>query len=111
MTLSERKARLSHVRTALRYWDPIGVIDDKKNGSSIGDDEYDSYANNLLLAVEAGDDSSKLSRYLAFARSVSMGLGDRTPTERECDLAEKLVHWRESDFKEVPDFRFDRYAT
>ena len=110
MKEQEFERRLTQVRKALRYWDPIGVIDDKPNGTALGDDEYDGYARGLLRTVGDGADSYKLARHLSFIRSVTIGIGEKNPTEAEADLAEKLVTWRESQYAMTPDFRFDRYA-
>lgn len=89
---------------ALRYWDPIGVIEDRRQASGLGDAEYDSYAAGLLRSIENDEDSHRLAQHLAGIRNTSMSLGSNRPTEREQHLAEKLVSWRESDFEGTPVF-------
>jgi hypothetical protein len=98
------------VRKALRYWDPIGVIEDRKGGSGEDDDEYEGYVLGLLKSTEKGNDAYRLAHHLAGVRCNSMGIGSPKPTEREEDLAEKLVAWREHGYLEEPDLRFTRYA-
>ena len=110
MAIGEPERRLDVMRTALRFWDPIGVIDDRNAGTGAADDEYDSYAVGLLRTLEGGAEGYRLAHHLAGIRHKSMTLGAEHPTERERDLAEKLVAWRERGFAGTPDFRFMRYA-
>jgi len=110
MPKREINRRLEVVQKALRYWDPIGVIEDRKTGTGLADDEYDSYAVGLLRSIENGNDSYRLAHHLAGIRFNSTALGKDRPTEQEEDLAEKLVNWREQGFRGTPDFRFTRYA-
>ena len=107
---SARDTREEVVRRALRYWDPIGVIEDRESGTGEADDEYDSYLPGLLGSIEGGNDAWKLARHLSRIRSITIGIGRPSPSEREQELAEKLVKWRESDYKKDPDFRFTRYS-
>lgn len=110
MPEQERNRRFEVVRKALRYWDPIGVIEDRIAGTGLADDEYASYTVGLLRSIENGNDSYRLAHHLAGIRYNSMSLGTNQPTEREKDLAEKLVSWREQEFRGSPDFQFTRYA-
>ncbi|MEO0422998.1 MAG: hypothetical protein AAF184_11715 [Pseudomonadota bacterium] len=98
------------MRRALRYWDPIGVIEDRVDGAAPGDDEYDSYAIGLLTQLQNGADAYKLSRHFSSLRTRSMSFGNPEPTEHEVVLAEKLIAWRESNYGAAPDFSFDRYS-
>ncbi len=100
---------LDVIKEALRHWDPIGVID-RSDPDSVTDNEYDSYAPGVLKYLEKGDNAKVIANHLAQIRSVSMGLGSGKPSEREDELGEKLIVWRESGYKEKPDFRFTRYT-
>lgn len=109
MASGTREPRRELVRKALRYWDPIGVIEDRESGTGEGDDEYDGYVPGLLKSIENGNDSYRLAHHLAGVRCNSMSIGSPKPTEREEDLAEKLVAWREHGYLEDTDLRFTRY--
>ncbi len=107
---SEEARKLDVVRKALRFWDPIGVIEDREVGTGAGDDEYDSYAIGLLRSIDNGNDAYRLARHLAGIRHNSMALGVNHPTEQEEELAKKLVAWRDQRYRGTPEFRFSRYA-
>jgi len=70
--MEQTDRKLHTVRKALRYWDPIGVIEDRDEGKGTGDDEYDSYAARLLRSIESGDDCSQIALQLAWLRHVSI---------------------------------------
>jgi hypothetical protein len=106
----ETKKRLALVRMALRFWDPIGVIEDRIGGTGIADNEYDSYASGVLRALQNGRDARGLADHLAGIRHTSISLGDKSPTEREAFIAEQLVAWREQKFHDHPNFAFRRYS-
>ncbi len=61
MIEQETNRRFEVVRKALRYWDPIGVIEDRVTGTGLADSEYDSYAVGLLGSIENGNDSWRLA--------------------------------------------------
>lgn len=100
---------LEVVKEALRRWDPIGVID-HTGEDTIADDEYDSYASGVLKYLHGGANSKGIANHLAQIRTVSMCLGNKRASEREDELGEKLVAWRDGGYGEKPDFRFTRYA-
>lgn len=96
--------KIEIVKKALRFWDPIGVIEDRINGLSLGDDEYDSYAKGLLLSIDRGNNAYKIARHLAGIRANSISIGFKEPTESEKTLAEQLIKWREHSYSNNPDF-------
>ena len=100
---------LETIKEALRHWDPIGVIDFSEE-DSVADNEYDSYASGVLSYLEKGANSKGIANHLAQIRYVSIGLGNDKPSEREDELGDKMVAWRDGGYKEKPDFRFTRYA-
>ena len=73
---------LNVIKDALRHWDPIGVID-TSDPDSVTDNEYDSYAPGVLKYLERGDNAKGIANHLAQVRSVSIGLGNGKPSERE----------------------------
>jgi len=93
----------------LRKWDPIGVIQELIE-DGMPPNEYDSYAPTVLSHVISATDRNYIASYLAQIRSVQMSLGTPRPTEREIDLGEKLLEWKESGYQETPDFRFLKYS-
>ena len=109
MKKKQEEKYLAIVKDALRHWDPIGVIDFSDEGS-ITDNEYDSYASGLLSFLEGGANAKGIANHLAQVRSVSMCLGSSRHSEREDELGEKLVAWRDGGYKGNPDFGFTRYA-
>ena len=108
--MADSKLRLEGVKAALRHWDPIGVIDELLD-MDLPPDEYDSYALYLLELVESGAPARRIASHLVSLRTTYMGLGERTATEFEEDLAERLVEWRECDYRLRPDFRFLRHVS
>lgn len=109
MKKKRTEACLEVIKGALRHWDPIGVIDLLVE-DGLPDNEYDSYAPGVLSLLEKGKNAEGISNHLAQLRKVSMELGNDRPTEREQELGEKLVAWRDDGYGEKPDFRFTRYA-
>ena len=107
--MADSNLRLEGVKAALRQWDPIGVIDGLID-SELPPDEYDSYAPYLLELLESGAPARRVASHFVSLRTTSMGLGERTATEFEEDLAERLVDWRDSGYRPRPDFQFLRYA-
>jgi len=100
---------LEVIKAALRRWDPIGVIDHSGEDTT-ADQEYDSYASGVLSLLESVADAKRIANHLAHIRTISIGLGNSNPSEREEELGEKLLYWKESDYKDVPDFKFTRYV-
>ena len=109
MKIKQKNRCIEVIEIALRHWDPIGVID-MNDDDDICDDEYDSYAPAILTMLENGKNAKGISNHLAQLRHVSMCLGIKHPSEHEDELGEKLINWRDSGYKNVPDFRFTRYS-
>lgn len=101
---------LDVIKEALRYWDPIGVID-HSDPDSLTDNEYDSYTHDVLKHLQRGDNAKDIANHLAHVRSVLICLGSGKPSEMEVELGAKLIEWRESGYKNKPDFRFTRYSS
>lgn len=110
MASNRKELRLEVIRKALRYWDPIGVIEDKASGSGEADSEHDRYAIGLLGSIENGNDAYRLAHHLSGIRHGSMGIGSPKPSEREAGIASKLDAWRESGYCIEPESKFKRYA-
>lgn len=109
MASLDYKSALKTVKTALRCWDPIGVIDLlQKDG--LPPDEYDSYAPQIFSEINKGASADTIAKRLAWIRSESMGRGSGRPSEMEEELSEKSVAWRDSGYTDQSDFRFTRYA-
>ena len=107
--MQEQRTRLNTVMRALRHWDPIGVMDILES-DGLPPDEYDAYAPGLLAIVQSGADKLEIAMHLVEIRTSQMELGTRLISEREDDLAEKLVDWRNEGYVSEPDFRFLRYV-
>ena len=102
------KHQLHVVEIALRRWDPIDVISDLV-ADGLPPNEYDSYAPSVLSTIHSAQCDSEISNNLAGIRHNLMGLGGKSPTERETDIGEKLLAWKNTGFEGTPDFRFMRY--
>lgn len=109
MSKRTESGRLEVVKRALRHWDPIGVIESAQTDGPASD-EYDSYASRILALVESDASARDIAFRLVSIRVDSMTLGARRPTEHEEEIGGKLAHWRDTEFKDEPDFRFMRYA-
>ena len=98
MKKREREHCLEVIKGVLKIWDPIGVID-PTNKDGLANNEYDSYAPGLHSALEQGKNAKGIAAYLAEVRSVSIGLGLVYPTEKEEDIGEELVAWRDKGYE------------
>lgn len=98
MKKHQRRHCIEIIEEVLRYWDPIGAFNKTTEGSLI-DNEYDSYAPGVLSALERGKNAKGIGSYLAQIRSVSIGIGSSRPSEREKEIGEKLVAWRDGGYK------------
>jgi hypothetical protein len=96
--------KLEQVRRALRYWDPLGVIQNPAEGSGPGDDEYDSYAAGLLRQLEQGREARWLAQHLARLRGGWLGEDEAVPSELEQGLAAQLVAWQADGFRGEPNW-------
>jgi hypothetical protein len=103
MILSQAEYHLDIIKQALRYWDPIGVID-HNDKTSITNNEYDCYAAELLVTLNSGIDSNGIANRLAQLRHRMMSLGELHATEYEIKLAKILTSWRDSQYKNKPVF-------
>ena len=98
------------MHTALRHWDPAGVISDPHQGTGPRDHQYDGYALGLLRSIENGGNADRLAHHLARIRSGTIGVGTAASTAKEKELAAFLVSWRESGYLDDQDFGFTRFA-
>lgn len=73
-------------RLLSEQWDPIGMRDEDPK---IAYTEYESYAPKIAGMIFNGADASALADHLAQIRSMEMGLGGESKTDRE--VAEMLV--------------------
>lgn len=99
----KQNEKLETVKRALRYWDPIGVIDLTDDDEMLFN-EYDTYAAPLLLRLEGGDTVDEICYHLAIIRVKYMGLGSLIVNDCEMLISDQLVSWRESKFREQPVF-------
>lgn len=61
----------------LQNWDPIGI-----RGTSVAEDEYQQYANNIYKIIKYSDSHKELFEYLWKIETEHMGLrGNRLKTE------------------------------
>jgi len=97
MKKRQQEPCLEVIREVLRSWDPIGIFSLANNESHI-DDEYNAYAMGLLSALEQGKNAKGITNHLAQIRSVSIGLGSASPSERENEIADKLAIWRDRGY-------------
>jgi len=88
--LSERENELyQRVDEVLHYlWDPIGVSDIPE-----ARDEYYSYAPQIFSLLMQSMDVAAITSHLANLATVSIGMEPQT--ERDMEVAEILIHWRE----------------
>lgn len=97
MKKHQREHCLGVIKEVLRHWDPISVIDlTSKEGHD--EDEYDAYATGVLSALERRKNAKGIANHLAQVRSLSIGLGNASPNEREKEIGEKLVAWRDRGY-------------
>jgi hypothetical protein len=69
----------------IRYWDPIGVMDDPEWPR----DEYDSYIGEIYRYLARGESAEFIARHLCFIEDTAMGLG-RLPEAARLPVAQKL---------------------
>ena len=99
MSRGEQARRLQQVRRVLRYWDPLGVVEDADGGTGLNDDEYDSYARGVLRQLQAGRDWRGLAQHLVQLRLGWFGEGRPEASEWEVGVVKGLVVWRERGFQ------------
>ncbi len=96
--------RLEVIGHALREWDPIGVCDPRR-APGPATDEYEMYVPEILAAVEANEGAPTIAGHLALIRSKRMCLGSNAPSEHEFQISTKLCLWRDSGFRQEPQFQ------
>lgn len=69
--MNSANTRIRVVQGILRRWDPVGV----KPGQFAPEDEYDSYAPQILSMVESGCSSDALTAHLEHLSVHAMGVG------------------------------------
>jgi hypothetical protein len=79
--------RTVELRPLLFEWDPIGLGDD------LPDDEYDSYANQILTRLARGAQPGEIERLLLEMAKQSFELP--APVGREGDISRRMVQWYE----------------
>ncbi len=89
--VSDRQQKeLDYICQVLRRWDPIGVAgEDSGHGT---DDEYDSYAPEILELLQSGCSPETLTRHLLHIRLNEMG-GAYANFTADAEVADELVGW------------------
>lgn len=101
MKQHQREKCLRAIKSILRRWDPIGVLDETDPNWET-DNEYDSYAPGILKMLERGINELGIANHLLQLRSVSMGGGDELDlTQKDIEIAALLTSWRDSGYKQV----------
>lgn len=79
------------VLEVLRKWDPIGVID----GPNGPQDEYDTYAPDLIRMLDARKSREEIVRHLGVIASDHMGLENYDREHTAACVRELIDFWRE----------------
>jgi len=86
--MTNASAKIRVVQGILRRWDPVGV----KPGQFAPEDEYDSYAPQIVSMVESGCSSDVLAAHLEHLSVHKIGVGSnvRTSTKFAAEIIRTL---------------------
>ena len=84
------KYNLEYIKQVLRDWDPIGVHPGLTKDSA-PQDEYDSYAPQILSRLLAGTSSDEILELLSKIRINDLGLS--ACSEKDRSVSDRLITW------------------